>query len=867
MDEEMRSHIEMQTQENLEAGMTPAEARRQALLEFGAMESIKERCREERRGRGWESWMQDLRSAARIVMKNPGFTTVAVLTLMVGIGANTVVFSVARMVWQRPLGFAGEDRLVWIQRENLQTGAAEDDLSWRDMEDIRAGAGSFEFVGTFGSSSTSWEDGEQRTEVPVLQASVGLGDALRLRPVLGRLLEAGDAVGNGGPVAMIRYELWQSRFGGRADVIGQAVRLGERSRTIVGVLPAGLRFPLQRVTASGTDALVRAEQHAFWIPMETPRGEDATSRGARMFPAMGRLKPGLDEATARAELAALGRRLGLQYPEWNRGWGFGVLSFRDQVFGRTRQGIPLLIAAVGLVLAICCVNLANLLLARGVAREREFTIRIALGAGRVRLARALMTENLLLAFLGGVAGVGFAHGVVGLIRRLAASSVPFIGEVRVDGVAVGFTAVVSLLTALVFGLLPALRHTRVEPVAALRTGTRASGGPRIHAWQQALLVGQVAVVLVLLAAGGLLMESFRRLVGQDLGYQPESVVALDLSQSGFDTNGDVCRMYRSLRERLAALPGVDAVGTISSAPLTRKWTFDERPNLVGQPVPLQERPTVAATFVAFDYFQAMGILLREGRFFRDDELNDDGYGQIVILNETAAALLFPGRSAIGGQFTVGSNPDRVLEVIGVVKDTRDVRLEEKPVPRFYWQYAFGGAQVVVRGRGPADALVPMLRRTVEQLDRRVRIQSVRPMAEIVASTVAERRFLMLLVTAFAGASLAIAAVGIFGVMAFQVAQRTNEFGVRLALGASPGSIQGLVMRRAGCLALLGLGVGLGVSAATNRALASQLFGLTPYDPVLLMSVSGILMLTALLAGFVPARRAARMDPMVALRTE
>jgi putative ABC transport system permease protein len=412
-----------------------------------------------------------------------------------------------------------------------------------------------------------------------------------------------------------------------------------------------------------------------------------------------------------------------------------------------------------------------------------------------------------------------------------------------------------------------MRQSHAEAADALRTGTRSTGGPQIRAWQQGLLVSQIVLVLVLLVSAGLLLESFRRLIGQDLGYQPRSVVALDLSQSGFDTNGDVCRMYRALRERLATLPGVEAVGTISSAPLTGKWTFNERPDIVGQSVPLADRPSVAATFVAFDYFQAMGIPLVDGRFFRDDELNDDGYGRIVILNEAAAKILFPSRSPIGGRFTVGSNPDRVLEVIGVVKDTRDVRLEEKPQPRFYWQYAFGGAQVVVRARTPTAALMPVLREIVKQTDSRVRINSIRPMMEIVSSTVAERRFLMIMVATYAIVAVGIAAVGIFGVVAYQVAQRRNEFGVRLALGASPHELLRLVLLQAGRLALVGLTIGLGVSLATNKLLASQLFGVSPHDPLLLMAVSIILLVVALLASFFPARRAAQVDPMEALRCE
>jgi predicted permease len=382
-----------------------------------------------------------------------------------------------------------------------------------------------------------------------------------------------------------------------------------------------------------------------------------------------------------------------------------------------------------------------------------------------------------------------------------------------------------------------------------------------------LLVGQIAVVLALLASAGLLLESFRRIIGQDLGYEPRSVITMDLGQSGFDTNGDVCRMYRALRDRLAALPGIEAVGTISSAPLTGKWTFHERPDIAGASVPLVDRPSLAATFVAFEYFQAMGIPLIEGRFFRDSELNDDGYGRIVILNEAGAKILFPNRSAVGGRFTVGSNPDRVLEVIGVVKDTRDVRLEEKPQPRFYWQYAFGGAQVVVRSSAPAQILMPMLREAVKQTDTRVRIDSIRTMTEIVAATVAERRFLMIMAAAYAAMALGIAAVGIFGVVAYQVAQRTNEFGVRLVLGATPGGVLRLVLGQAGRVALVGLLAGLAISLATNRLLASQLFGLTPNDPWLLISVSLMLFSVALLASLWPARRAARTNPLEALRHE
>ena len=810
--------------------------------------------------------MNDLKFAFRQLLKNPGFTAVAVLTLALGIGANTVVFSVAKTVLFRPLGFETPDRLMWVRLLNTQTGSIEERVSWREMEDIRESTRSLESLATFGSGGTIWEDGDRAEVLPELNVTPNLADVLRIRPALGRMLLPSDTEESAQPVVMISHELWQARFSGSPEIIGQTLRLDEKIHTVVGVLPPGLQFPLERAPSAGTGSGVKAGLQSFWFPKGV-RGDDAVSRGARMFLAVGRLKPTVTMETARAELAALGQRLAADHPETNRHWNFEIVSFRDQVLGITRQGIPILAAAVAAVLLICCVNLANLLLARGAARQRELAVRLALGAGRTRLVQALMMESILLALFGGALGIALAEGALRGVRALASANVPFIREAAVDGVALLFTIGLSLMTAVVFGLFPALRQSRIEATESLRTGARTTGGPQIRAWQRGLMIAQVAVVMVLLASAGLLLESFRRLMGQDLGYKPHSAITIDLNTWGVPTNEEVCRLYRELHSRLSALPGVQSVGTISSTPLTGKWTFDERVQVFGQPVPEAERPSLAATFVAFDYFQAMGIPLLDGRFFRDAELKDNGYGQIVILNQAAATLLFPGRSAVGGRFTVGSNKDRVLEVVGVVKDTRDVRLEEKPQPRFYWQYAFNGAQIVISSAIPSRALMPLLRDTVQQADRRIHIHEIKPMTEIVSGTVAERRFLMAMLAAYAAVALGIAAVGIFGVVACQVAQRTNEFGVRLALGASPGGLLRLVLWQASRLLLFGLAIGLAFSFATNRLLASQLFGLSPHDPLLLMTVSVLLLLVALLASFLPARRAARVDPMEALRYE
>jgi predicted permease len=866
MDEEMRAHIELRTEANIAAGMNPEEARFAALRQFGWVESIKEECRDQRGVSRLETLSRDVRYALRQLRKNPGFTVAAVLMLALGIGANTVVFSVAKAVLLRPLGFEEAERLAWIRLLNTQNGTVEDSISWPEIEDIRESTRSFESVATFGFGAPIWEQGDRAEEVPALWATPELAQTLRIRPVLGRLFDSSDAEESAAPVALISYELWQGQFGGARDIIGRTLRVDEKSQTVVGVLPPQLQFPPERGPSTENGSGGRSGLQGFWFPMKV-QGSDRTSRGARMFLTIGRLKPSITEEAARAELQVLGERLAADFPETNRGKSFDLITYRDQILGRTQQGIPILGVAVVAVLIICCVNLANLLLARGVRQQHELAIRLALGASRWRIIRSLLTESVLISLLGGGLGIGLAEIGLRSIRMLASTNVPFIREAGLDSAALVFTAGLSLATALVFGLVPALLQSRVEAAESLRSGKRSTSGSQIRIWERGLLVGQIAAVVVLLSSAGLLLESFRRLMGQDFGYKPESVVALDLSVWDFKTNEEVCRLYRDIRARLAALPGVQAVGTSSSAPLTGKWTITEKAQVAGQFVPEADRPSLAATFVAFDYFQAMGIRLIDGRFFQDSELKDDGPGQNVIINRAAAAALFPGRPAVGGRFAVGSNSDRMLEVVGVVEDTRDVRVEEAPLPRFYWHYAFGGAQVMIRSAVPHQALIPLVREVVQKTDSRILRQTFQPMSEIVSTTVAERKFLMVMVTAYAALALGVAAIGIFGVVAYQIAQRRNEFGIRLALGATAGNLLRLVLARVGLLTGIGVGIGLAASFATNRFLATQLFALSPHDPLLLAVVSAVIFVVALAASFIPARQAARTDPMEALRDE
>ncbi|MBI1194862.1 MAG: FtsX-like permease family protein [Gammaproteobacteria bacterium] len=806
-----------------------------------------------------------MKFAFRQLLKNPGFTAVAVITLAVGIGVNAMVFALARAAFLTPLPVAHDGRSLWLRMANTQSGEREDLLSWLDREDILGSAKSIDSIALIGAPGATWKHDGRFEERPSLLLTPELEEILAVRPVLGRLIRPEDLDPAAPPVVLISHSFWQEHFGGAPSAIGQTLDLDETPRTIIGILPPGADFPINEIlpTKSGW---VPSNRAAFWLPLRV-QPSDRVSRDARMFQAVARLKPGASRKAAAAELDWLSRRLSTDFPESNRYRHLDLVSFRDRILGRARTGLVLLAFAVAAVLLICCVNLSNLLLARSVARQHEFAVRLALGAGSRHLVRLLISEALVLSLAGGILGTAFAFALLGAVRPLVVEMVPFVRFASIDPLVLAFVLILSILTAALTSALPGWWQTRTQSRDSFNDGFRSTVPPRILRLQHGLLSGQIALVLVLLSAAVLLAESFRRLMTQDFGYNPESVLTLEISSPGFPSNGDVCRMYRRLHALIAALPGVQFAGTVSSAPLTAKWTFDEKANVLGHSLLEADRPSLAATFVAFDYFPAMGIRLLDGRFFRDSELNDDGYGQNILLNLSAANLLFPGRSAVGGRFTVGSNPDRVLQVIGVVNDTRDIRLEQAPLPRFYWQYPFGGAQVVVRSTTPPAALIPLLRNAAAQADSRIAITSIRPLNQIVAATVADRRFLILLLSAYGALALALAMVGIFAVASYQVARRTREFGVRLALGATPHHLSCLVLARVGRWSLLGLCLGVVASLAVNRLLRHQLFAVSPYNPFLLGAAGALLFVSALLAGLLPARHAAKVNPSEALRHE
>jgi putative ABC transport system permease protein len=808
----------------------------------------------------------DLRFALRQLARHPGFAAVAILTLAFGIGANAVVFGIARTLLWRPLGFVEEDRLAWVRWSDGATGGTRDSFSWTDLEDLRGTARSFVRLALVSWPGVRWEHPDQPQDLTALTVSPELVDVLRISPVLGRPLLASDAAPGAAPVALISHEFWQARFAGDAAILGQTLRLDGQERTIVGVLPPRLEFPVGYSPNPDSGNTVFSGRHDVWLPLIVT-GPDRTGRGNRMFQLVGRLGPGVRAADAGVELEALGRRWAAEFPDTNDRLGLSVLPLRHQVLGPARHHLRVLAAAVIGVLLVCCVNLANLLLARGIAREREMSVRRALGASRRRIVAGVLTECLALAVAGGVGAACLAGLTLRLLRRFGPSDIPFLAEIGLDAPTLAFVAALSCATGLCFGVLPAWRQSTLGAADALRSGVRTTAGPRFRRWQQGLLVGQIAVVLLLLASAMLLLGTVRRLLGLDLGYQPGSVIAMNVSTRDLPTNEDNVRLYREIHARLAALPGIEAAGAIQAIPLNGGWTWEERAQAWDRPLPVPEQPLLAVTFVAFDYFEAMRIPVVEGRRFQASELRDDGYAPVAILNQSAARRLFPGRSALGQRFAIASSPEVFYEVVGVVRDTRDARLELPPQPRFYLLYTHGGSQMVARSSLPADTILPRLRAVLAGFGPRVVLNDIRPLMEIVHDGVAVRRFLARMLALYALLGCGIAAVGIFGVISHQVAQRTTEFGVRLAVGSTPGALARLVVAQTGRVAATGLGLGLLATFATSRLLESHLYGISPQDPVALATASAVLLGLAVLAAWQPARRASRVDPVLALRGE
>ena len=807
---------------------------------------------------------QDVRYGFRTLSKNPGFTAVAVLALALGIGANSAIFSVVNAVLLNPLPFPEEGQLLRLgEGTRGQPLAERGSFSFPDYRDVGAQAQTLAHVAAFWNSGAILTgEGLEEEQLHGADVTPEYFAVLGTRPELGRVLTDEDDHPNADAV-VISHSLWQRRFGGRRDVIGQQLKLGSSTMTVVGVMPAGFEYPF------------RATHQDFWEPLDDRPTPAREQRDNRSYNIIARMKPGVTVGQANAELDTISRRLEQQYPDSNTTVLVAGASMRDDVTRDVRPALLILLGAVGFVLLIACANVANLMLARATARHKEIAVRTALGASRWRIVRQLLVESLLLALAGGGAGLLLAVWGAAVLVAASPADIPRVEQVGLDARVVAFTLLVSALTGVVFGLVPALQASKTELTNALKEGGRGTTeGFRRNRARSLLVVAEVALSLVLLIGAGLLIRSFVRLMQTDPGFDPGRVIALDipLGRQRYDTPEKQAAFFNQLVERARQLPGVEAVGLVNNLPLTHnvdELTF----NIAGRPpFPPGAEAQANDTVVSPGYFEAMKIPLREGRMFSAQDGPDTP--RVMLVSQALARKYFAGQNAVGQRLVIDYDPplaNVTYEIVGVVGDARRISLEEAAEPEFYVlndQLPQRRLNLVVRtsAANPAS-MTAALRGAVAELDKGQTIWQTRTLDQLVSASVAGRRFNMALLGVFAFVALALAALGIYGVMSYSVTRRTHEVGVRMALGASRGDVLRLIVGQGMALALAGVVVGLAAAFAVTRVLAGLLYGVTATDPLTYAGLALLLAAIAFVSCYLPARRATKVDPMVALRYE
>ncbi|HWQ36040.1 MAG TPA: ABC transporter permease [Blastocatellia bacterium] len=807
---------------------------------------------------------QDVRYGARMLMKNPGFSLVAIVALALGIGANSAIFSVINAVLLRPLPFAEPERLVSVGNTDLKQGTNEFYLTWPDFADYRAMNQSFQTLAGFDERDVTLTGAGEAARLHGAMVTSDLFPMLGVGPQIGRAFTAEEEK-PGTHVVLLSHGLWQRRFNADANVVGRAVGINGRSYTVAGVMPAGFAFPLG------------AEPVELWINAGVD-GEGGAplmkQRGNHYLEVLGRLKPGVTLAQAQAEIGRIAANLGQQYPDTNSAFGGIAVPFYQRVTGDARLALLVLLGAVGCVLLIACANVANLLLARASARRREIAIRAALGAGRGRVVRQLLTESVLLSLCGGVAGMMLALWGTEVLLAMVPKGLPRAAEASLDGRVLGFTLLISLLTGMLFGLAPAWQSLRTDLNDTLREGGRGGDG-RGSRVRSALIVSEVAVAFLLLVCAGLLINSFWRLRQVNPGFDPKSVLSFRVSLPGtqYDKPEKVEAFYQQLSSRIQAMPGVVSVSGVNPLPLSGNnagvgFAIEGQPTEPGRPFPYDTYLRV----IRPDYFQTMNIQLVAGRDFSErDKLEST---PVVIINESLAKRYFPNQNPLGRRInpSFGVDGRGVLwrEIVGVVKDVHHASLSEDSDAEVYvahTQAPWNTITVVARTSINPSSLIQSVRNEVRSLNPDLPVYDIRTLEERISLTVAQPRFQMLLLTIFAGIALLLTAVGLYGVLAYNVAQRTQEIGIRMALGASAGKVRVMVVRQGMTLALAGIGLGLIASFAATRLLASLLYGVTATDPLTFALIGLAMLLIALAACWIPARRATKVDPMIALRYE
>lgn len=868
LDEEIHAHLEIEEQENRAKGMSPVEAHYAAVRKFGNVLRTEERAREMWHWSWLETLAQDIRFGLRMLAKNPGFTAVAVLTLALGIGGTTAVFSVVEAVVLRPLPYRDPDRLVLVKERIPLAGPEPIPVCAPDVIRFQRQNQVFESTAAFRAGQVDLSGEAAPERITADRVNSGLFSLLGVQPIMGRTFTA-DEDQTGQLLAILSYGLWQRRFGADPQVVGRTVTLDRQPYTVVGVMPRGFVFPLP-----GTD---QGDAADVFVPMAFTHDELSNEGDNFRFSLLGRLKPGISLARANADVEAIAYRILQTYPPQFRErikLGAIALPLSGQVVGKVRTLLFLLLGAVGFVLLIACANVANLLLTRAADRQKEIAVRLAMGAGRLRIVRQLAAESILLALLGAGLGLLLAFGITRALVELMPADIPRVHAIGLDLPVLAFTLTLAILTGLVFGVVPALAATRTDLNSTLKEGGRSAlQGPQHHGLRAALVVGQVALSLVLLVGAGLLVRSFERVLATQPGFQPEHVLtaSLSLPAAQYKQEQQVRDFYRDLVERLEQLPGARAAGASTDLPLEAGWNHVFTPE-GSQPPPGAGLNLCYHSVILGNYLQTMGVPLVRGRYFTGQD--KPGSTPTLIVSESLAKRYWPGQDPIGKRLKWGppESNDAWLTIVGVVGDVKQGALDAATMPHTYESYEQHGVpgtslNVAVRAAGDPASLASALRAAVWGLDRQLAVAQVRTMDQVISGSIAPRRFTLVLLAAFAALAVTLAAVGVYGLIAYSVAQRTHEIGIRMALGAQRGDVMSQVLGQ-GAL-LMGGGVGIGIVGALilTPSLASFLYGVRPTDPMTLAGVVTVLVVVALVASYIPARRATKVDPMVALRYE
>jgi putative ABC transport system permease protein len=862
IEDELRFHVEMQTEAHVREGMDPAEARRRALAEFGGEDRWREETRGARATRWIEDGLRDARFSVRGLLRSPTFSLAALGTITLGVGATTAVFSVVDGIVLAPLPFPDSDELVTVWMHNPPQGIEEDITSWPNFVDWREGSSSVERMAAVRGARYALTGAGDPEELFGASVSRGFFELIGAPLALGRGFRDDEVEGDLVRVVVLSHELFTRRFGADPTLVGRTIQLNDEAWEVIGVTAPGARYP--------RDA-------ELWTPMSFSGGLAPLreARGALWLPVIGRLADGVDLAQAQAELDGVAARLEEAYPEDNEGVGIKLESLRQTLVGDVRAALLVLLGAVGLVLLLSVVNVANLLLVRGSSRMRELSVRLALGAGKGRILRQVLADSVVLGVVGGLAGAAVAAAAVAGLVELAPAGLPRLDELHVDARVLGFALLIAVGSGMLFGILPALHAARVDFGAQLREGTRGSSSGLLARIRGAFVVGQFALALLLLVGAGLFVRSFVNLRSVEPGFDPESVLSatVSLPAQRYPDGVATGAFRRELDEGLSALPGVRAVGTVSTfflsaLPNMGGITVEGRPELAEQ---TREFPVVQDV-VSPGLFEAAGMEVVAGRTFTDADGPESV--AVAVVNESFVRVYFSGTDPIGRRFLWGSSDGEGdppwITIVGVVADARRSGVDRPVRPSGFIpasQAPQSRMDVLVRTASDPLVVMPEVRRVVSSIDPQLPLTRVRTLEQAMSESLSQRRFIVGVLTSFAAAALTLAAIGIFGVMAYLVGQRTREIGIRVALGAQRASVLRQIFAEGMTHAAVGLALGLIASLGLTRFMRSQLFGLEPSDPATIAAAVLLLLTTATAACLIPARRAARVDPVVALRED